>query len=404
MRRYRYVKAIIVIVILTITITGCMQKGEKARKTLTIGVEEGVEEDYKGIELLIEGFKKSHNEYDVIVKTEKDLNGVKEDIINKHFDVIVSSRKTFLRFNEQGLTKELTSYFNQNKAQGKFYNITYSYGKIGEKLFGMGMFPYSLEFVYNKLEIPKELAEVNDLESLKAFIKKSDIKIPVILPEDNNINLAISSIVYNNIIKQNSLLDVYDTEKSEYLQVFDISEMFKELNMLVTEYRMNEERFFCADKDALDKVNNGEFPIALITNRAGENNQYDQLESLSGVNVNGYKVTPPIVINYIIYAASSSENIEGINKFFDYLLKDDTYYPLVKSGLLTGNKVADSSSTGLNSMLLRTISQGGIDNIPYYINLPNKFINPLEKQIQNVLKGRFLGEEWQNAVDEAFSQ
>lgn len=404
MRKIRYFGFILLVLVLALIVTSCGQKVEKERRNLTIGVEEGKEEDYKAIELLIEGFKSTHNGYDVVVKTEKDLNGVKEDIINKHFDVIISSRKTFLRFNEQGLTKELTSYFNQNKAQGKFYNIIYSYGKIGEKLFGMGMLPYSMEFVYNKTSLPESLKEVNDLESLKSFIKEKNIKIPVVLPEDTNLELALSSIVYNNIIKQNSLLDIYDTEKSEYLQVEDISDTFKDLNMLVTEYGLNEEDFIVANKDVLEKVNSGEFTIALVSNRAGGNTQYENIESISSINMREYKVTPPIVINYMVYAVSSSENIEGINKFFDYLIKDDTYSPLVENGLLTGNKVADSSATGLNSMLLRTISQGGIDNIPYYLNLPEKFIAPLEKQVNNILQGKYTGNSWESVVEDTFIQ
>lgn len=404
MRRLRYFKVILLFLSIALIFIGCGQKGEKEKKILTIGVEESKEEDYKGVELLIQGFKETHDGYDVIVKTEKDLNGVKEDIINKHFDVIISSRKTFLRFNEQGLTKELTSYFNQNKAQSKFYNITYSYGKVGEKLFGMGMFPYSIEFVYNKESLPKEMSDVNDLEGLKSFINTTNIKIPVILPEDNTLGLALSSIVSNSIIKQNELLDIYDTEKSEYLQVADVSEMFKRLNILVSEYGMDEERFFIANRDVLNKVNEGEYPIALISNRAAGNTQYDNIESIGGIDMGEYKVTPPVVVNYIVYATSNSENIEGINKFFDYLIKDDTYYPLVKNGLLTGNKVADSSATGLNSMLLRTISQGGTDNIPYYLNLPDKFISPLEKQIKNVLQGKYSGNEWQTVVEDVFAQ
>lgn len=404
MRRQWYFGFILIILVLTLSVIGCERKNEQFKKILTIGVEEGKAEDYKGIEVLIEGFKNSHNQYDVVIKTEKDLNGIKEDIINKHFDVIISSRETFLRFNEQGLTKELTSYFNQNKAQDKFYNITYSYGKISEKLFGMGMFPYSLEFVYNKEILPNELKEVDDLESLKIFIQNSNIKIPVILPEDTNINLAISSIVFNNIIKQNSLLDIYDTEKSEYLQVADINDMFKELNNIVNEFDIDESRVFIGGKDILNKVNNGEFPLALISNRAGENNQYNNIEAISGISMENYKVTPPIMINYIVYATSSSENIEGINKFFDYLIKDDTYYPLVEMGLLTGNKIADSYASGLNATLLRTISQGGIDNIPYYLNLPQKFISPLEKYIENVLNRKYSGDEWTKVVEEAFIQ
>ena len=64
--------------------------------------------------------------------------------------MIISSRETFLTLNEYGLIKDLTSYFNQNKSQSKFYDIVFAYGKVGNKNLGMGLLPNSIEILYNK--------------------------------------------------------------------------------------------------------------------------------------------------------------------------------------------------------------------------------------------------------------
>ncbi|MDO4534999.1 MAG: extracellular solute-binding protein [Clostridium perfringens] len=376
---------------------------EKTSGTLSIALEKGQIEDLDDIKIILDNFKKSHENYTVTIIEEDDFKNIKQDIIDKKYDIVISSRNTFLTLNENGLIKDLTSYFNQNKSQSKFYDIVYAYGKVGDKNLGMGLIPSSIEILYNKNKLSDILKENNALSSLKSMITNEKLKIPYILPEDLNINLALSSIVSNNLIKENNLISIYNGDENKYLDVIDITDMFKLLNTLSKDYGLKGNKFIKSDISVLESLNNGEIPFAITTSEIAKSLDYSNIESLSNLGINDYKVTPPILSRYTVYATSSSENLQGINTFFDYMISDDTYIPLADKGVITGNKKADSNFKGLNKMFLISISKGSINNIPYYLNLPENFLKPLNAKLKDIIDyGSYNENYWKDIVYEVF--
>ena len=376
---------------------------EKASGTLNIALEKGEVEDLDDIKIILDNFKKYHENYTVSIVEEDNFKNIKDDIINKKYDIVISSRDTFLTLNENGLIKDLTSYFNQNKSQNKFYDIVYAYGKVGDKNLGMGLIPSSIEILYNKNKVLGILEKSDVLSSLKNIVNKESIKVPYILPKDLSINLAISSIVSNSLIKENNLISIYNRDENKYLDVVDITNMFKILNSLSKDYGLNGGKFIKSDISVLEDLNNGEIPFAITTSEVAKNLNYSNIESLTGLRINGYKVTPPILSRYTVYATSNSENLQGINTFFNYMITDEAYTPLVEKGIITGNKKADSNFKGLNKIFLTSISKGNINNIPYYLNLPESFLKPLNKKLENIIDyGSYKDSYWNDIVYEVF--
>ena len=385
---------------------GC--KGEESNSeekngTLSIVLEKGNVGDLENINIILENFKKAHENYSVSIIEKEDIKNIKQDIINKKYDVIISSRDTFLTLNESGLIKDLTSYFNQNKSQSKFYDIVYAYGKVGDKNLGMGLLPSSIEILYNKNKLSDYLKENNALEGLKNIINEKDIKIPYILPSDLNINLAISSIASNNLIKENNLISIYNGDKNKYLDVVDINNMFSLLNILSKDYGLSGKKFIKSDISILESLDNGKIPFAVTTSDIAKDLNYSNIESLENLEINGYKVTPPILSRYTVYATSSSENLQGINTFLDYMINDNTYIPLGEKGIITGNKKADSNFRGLNKIFLTSISKAGINNIPYYLNLPKNFLPALNEKLKDIIDyGLYNKNYWADIVYKVF--
>lgn len=403
MRQKRY-KIIILVIIMLSSLIGCTRKDNVETKKLTIALEYSDLEDFSEIRKIINEFSNTNSEYKINVQLINDMEKVKDSIIKKEVDIIISMRNSFLDLNKNGLAKDLTSYFNQNKLQDSFFNITYNYGKIGDKYFGVGLLPYSLYLVKNKnFSDEKDINSKNNIDSIFTILNKKNKKVPVILPKELSLELALSTLVANNIIKDTSLIDIYDGDKIKYSKKDEIQEIFKELSELINQYKIDGNKFYLSNEETLDKINNGEIPIALITSRAGKNKIYPNIEIVEIEKKQEYNVTPPVFINYMVYASSNSENVQGINKFLDFIMKYESYSEIVRNGYLTGNKKADILSDGLNFKFLWTISQGGINNIPYYLNLPLKFIKYLKENLKEIIFNRkYTGNEWIEIINNVF--
>lgn len=398
------------IVFIIMSVEGCQNASyipENNNKSLNIIIATNDLEDFRYIDTMLNNFKNGHKDYNVSIVKSNDLKSIKENIMNKKYDIVISSREEFLTLNEYGLIKDLTSYFNQNKSQSKFYDIVFAYGKVGSKNLGMGILPSSIEILYNKNQLGDVLEKKDNEAILKSILKNKDLKIPYVLPKDLNINLAISSVVSNSIIRENDLVSIYNGDKNKYLDVIDISNMFKELSILNYDYGINGNKLIESNIEILNNLNNGEIPFVITTSDIAKNLTYDNIKSLSNLGINGYESTPPILSRYIVYATSSSENITGINRFFDYMISDDTYKDIANDGVLTGNKKADSNLnlTGLNKVFLTAIAKGNENNIPYYLNLPKKFMEPLNDKLTEIIDyNKYSSNYWIEIVDEVFNK
>lgn len=399
---------VILSVILIITSLGCTaKKNEKSKgDSLSILIEDSSTSDIDKINKVIEGFKGIYKEWQVNVTTEGDQDKLKEFIDSKKFDLFICKRNTLLKGAKEGTLKDSTSYFQQNAIGDKFYNINISYGRMENKNYGVGLFPYSIAFIYNKNEVGKNLVEgksVEDLISLTSIINSKDFKIPIILPKELNEGMAISAVVANNVVESSALEKMYDVGKEKYKNEIKLQEVFNTLSKLSKDYKLSNQYIYRADTNVLKDIESGVLPFAFVsTSLVNDIKESVNIKTLSGVDISQVKISPPVVIEHIVCALGSSKNESQINKFFDYLLDNDTFKDFAKDDIITGNKNSDAEIKGLTREMLWTVNNAKENNIVYYKNLPMFFIDPLNKKVNMLINGEYTGNEWNEVVDQAY--
>ena len=399
---------IILCIVLIITSLGCTGKKEEkpTGDSISILIEDSSTSDIDKINRVIDGFKGIHKDWKVDVTTEQDQNKLKEFIDSKKFDLFICKRNTLLKGAKEGILKDSTSYFQQNAIGDKFYNINISYGRMENKNYGLGLFPYSIAFIYNKNEVGKNLVEgksVEDLISLTSMVNNKDFKIPVILPKELNEGMAISAVVANNVIESSQLEKMYDVGKEKYKNEIKLQDVFNTLNKLSKEYKLSSQYIYRADSNVVKDIESGIVPFAFIaTSLAKEIKESVNIKTLSGIDTSQVKISPPVIIEHIVCALGSSKNESQINKFYDYLLDNNTFKEFAKDNIITGNKNSDAEVKGLTREMLWTINNAKENNIVYYKNLPMFFIDPLNKKVNMLINGEYTGREWNEVVDQAY--
>lgn len=399
---------VILCVILIITSLGCTAKKNEKFKGDSLGIliEDSSTSDMDKINKVIEGFKGIYKDWQVNVTTEGDQDKLKEFIDSKKFDLYICKRNTLLKEAKEGIIKDSTSYFQQNAIGEKFYNINVSYGRMENKNYGLGLFPYSISFIYNKNEIGKNLVEGKsaiDLISLTSIINRKDFKIPVILPKELNEQMAISAVIANNVVESSTLEKMYDIGKEKYKNEIKLQEVFNTLSKLSKDYKLSNEYIYRADANVIKDIESGIVPFGFIsTSLAKDVKESVNIETLSGVDSSQLKISPPVIIEHIVCALGSSKNESQINKFYDYLLDDDTFKEFAKDNVITGNKNSDAEIKGLTRQMIWTVNNAKENNIVYYENLPKFFMEPLNKKISTLINGEYTGVEWNEVVDKAY--
>ncbi|MGL5244054.1 MAG: hypothetical protein ACRC7R_02585, partial [Sarcina sp.] len=304
MQRIRKYISLTLVLVLSIIFISCKSlKHKDDSKTVNIIVEQQSTDDMEALKDILKGFKDKYNNYNVNIKETTSIEEIKKYIKEKEGDIIICNRPNFLELHKLGLISELTSYFENSKLQDEFYNIISSYGKIGEKFYGMALLPYSLEFIYNENAISKlvENNNINNLNDLLIFFKNHNINIPVILPKELNVEMAISTLIANSIIKENNIVDIYDGEKGMQNNITVINEVLNTLSNFKEKKEMNFDLFYYAKEDVLNSLEIGEKPIALVTSLIGVGNkEFENLSFLGEINKEMIKTTPPIFSNYIV--------------------------------------------------------------------------------------------------------
>lgn len=87
----------------------------------------------------------------------------KKDISEKKMDLIFTNESNMIALQNEGLLKDVDIYLKKNKIDENFHKIIYSVGRHNDKYYGIGLVPYTVEFLYNKdklkelkLEEPKD--------------------------------------------------------------------------------------------------------------------------------------------------------------------------------------------------------------------------------------------------------
>lgn len=401
--------SLVIVLILLFSMIGCSRDKKSQQKgSLNIIIENNATADMEGVNSLISLYKKDHSNIDIKVENINSFNKIKKEISSKkEHDVLICNRSIMIELAREGLISDITNNLATNKATEKFNNIVLSYGRIDNKYYGLGTIPYSIQFIYNKNEASKYgiNADSEDIGSIAKLSKDKNIKIPVVLPKEIDLPLALSIVAANNTVDEMELEKNFDVGKDKYKQVTSMQDVFKLLNAMNKDYGITKDTLYKADNSAIKKVEDGEIPFAFVTSLAGkELEESKNIKTLSGKLLSASKVNPPIVVEHVICSVQNAPDKEEINRFLDFITKNEPYEKLGKEGIMTGNKQGNTFLKGFSQEMIWPLSVANENNIAYYYNIPSKMQPFLLDTVNKVFDGTYNGNEWNTIVENTYKQ
>ena len=145
------------------------------------------------------------------------------------------------------LLSDLKSAYEKNNISDRYYDIIGSYGRVGDKYYGIGVVPYSVELLYNKDNLEKlKISNPNNLEQWLNVLKQINgkgIKTPVVLTEDIDANGFLFSLIASKVINIHDLEENYDSGEESYKKMKAMQDIFNEFNLLTKNNGIDSEFF-----------------------------------------------------------------------------------------------------------------------------------------------------------------
>lgn len=396
---------IFIMIIFSICCTSCKKNPNREEKLLNLYIDIKDTHSLNIINIIIDEYKKDNPSSKVNVKNSLGGKMISEDI-NKgsEADILFTKRNTMIELSQKGLISEMTPYFEENKIRDRFYKILSEYGRIGDKYYGIGLIPYSVEIVYNnqalsnlKLKVPNNLTEFSNI-LLK--LKENSIRVPVLLTEDLNTNVALASIYINSKVKSRVLESSYDSNESSLLRISDIQIALNDINALVKGGALDKNSFEMGKEITINNINKGSIPIMICIS------YYNSIFASTGLEVvnnfsfdNNAKANVPVIVNCLMSIPTNGKNSDEAMNFIKYALSDETQKKLSYKGFITGNIKANESMSGIGKSMAKHLYSSNEDSIVFNYNMPEFLSNELISKISNILMGKYTGKEWKEIVN-----
>ncbi|GKU25628.1 ABC transporter substrate-binding protein [Clostridium folliculivorans] len=409
MKKIKNIVFIVLIIILNCNLVfGCSKGKEEPKGKLSVLIQNNASQDVDVINTLIANYKKAHSQIEIKIENMTENEKIEKVTVDKpDYDVLICERNMMISMARQGYLSDISSNVSNNKMIDKFYSIVSTYGRIDDKYYGIGVMPYSLNFIYNRQQAAgyiKNSDEI-DLMSLLRMSKEKNVKIPIVLPKEMDISLAVASIIADNMINEADLEKNFDIGQEKYKKLSQMQEVFKFMNTLYKDYGVSVDKFILSDSSIVKKVESGEVPFALVTTLSSK--EIDESKNIAIVNnniIDSSKVNPPVIIDHLVCQLQNAKNKDEVVRFLDYLSDDESYKALGKEGIITGNRSANSELKGLQSQMIWPISIANENNIVFYHNLPYKMKPHIVEQTKNLINGVYSGSEWQTIVDKTYTE
>lgn len=408
--RIKKIISIMLSAIICISLCSCKKRneGRSKEKGLNLYVDIKDKNSLSIIKFLIEEYTKRNpksklNINDVLGGE----NSIVEDISKgKEADVVITSRNTMIELSQKGLLGDMSQYYERNKIGEKNYNIMSSYGRVMDKYYGIGVVPYTMEIFYNTDALSK-LGEkvpenISNLLALAKKLKDKNIRIPVVVPEDLDINLALSSIAASNKVKLSDLDNAYENKKA-YKEIKEMQSVFNDINIVKNKAKIDKNSFEIGNESTFTSMKNGSVPIVISTsyyyNNLKEGN-IDLVKNLQGAN--NTKFNMPVIVNTLLCVPTNGKNTEEAGKFIKFILEESTQEKLVKKGHISGSKKANAELQGIGEDIVKHLSNANDNSILYIYSLPKKFQRPISAKIDSILAGKYSKKEWEEILDEVY--
>lgn len=397
------------IILLIIPCLSCQKKDKTNKeKNLNIYIDIKDKSALNIIKFLTDEYKKDNP--DSKLKVNDVLGGgnnIASDISKgTEADLILTSRNTMIELSEKGLISDMEQYYEKNKITEKFYSVMSAYGRINDKYYGLSILPYSFEVYYNSDALNKlgitNLSNIKDVLNTTKKLNNNNVRIPVVIPEDLDINILLSSIVASNSIKITSLDSIYDN-KNEYSKMKDMQGIFNTIYKVSVENTINKNLFELGNENSFTALENGNIPIVISTSY-----YYSKIKDTKVTLIGDYKIVPemkekiPVIVNSVLCMPTNGKNSEEAGKFIKFVISDDTQQMLSKKGYITGNKKINEKSIGVPSIIAAHLSKADDNSIIFTSSMPYKLQGIISSKIDNILQGKYTGSEWEDIINEAY--
>lgn len=351
---------------------------------------------------LLDKYKENNSEVNLQVITKDDI----KDAINKKEispDILITTRCSFIEIFKENELQAIDEIIKEEKYNENFYNINSSSARLQDKYYGIGVFPYTIDFLYNpkaleklNIKVPEDSEEVLNL--LKA-IKDKNIKIPYILPGEVSMELALSSYIANSLLISSQLKDIYGGSEDEYKKLESMQQMFSIINSIVSSGQFNINNFYEGTEHNIEELENGDIPILIGTSYLSKNiNKVNSIKTISNINLTENTMFSPVGLGAMISLYAEGKNKDSSRKLLGYLVKEEMYSDLAKEGVITANKNLDMSLEGVRGAMAKNIVNANENNVFYFYNLPKKYLSKLKEELKEVMNNKYDGNEWNDII------
>jgi len=407
---YKATISIISIIIFMVNTTGCAKKEklksseEKQKINLYIDLKD--KESLEIIRSVLDEFNKENNDKELIINNLAVDNKLEEDLIQGKLDMIIVCRKKMLTLSQKGLLSDMAPVHSNIKINEKYYNITSSYGRIGDKYFGIGLMPSSIEILYNtealkklNLEPPKNIKEA--MEIVKK-LNAAETKIPVKLPEEIDIKLLPAAFIFTNVANMEKVQEAYGASKEGYLKL-QLQPVFDALNTLIKDGYANADTFEVATDSTVERLINGDIPIMVADSTVSKKLKDSKVEVVKEFTMDDKKIKNPVICSGLVCIPANSKNEETVNDIIKFIFDDKTQEKLADMGYITTNKEVNKKkwTESPNKDIALHLEEADADSIFFLHNFPEEFEPNLESAVINILEGKYTGKEWEEIVNKS---
>lgn len=397
------------LVLLVFGIVGCSSRKEVSKdRQLNIYVDIKDKESQNILKFIIDEYKNSNSKLKLNINNAMGGN-IEEDIGKSNdTDIVITSRSKMLKLTRKGLLSDMGNYYDENTINDRYYRIINAYGRFDDKYYGIGLIPYSIEILYNKSAVNKlglkSTIVMSDMKDILKKLSDTSNRVPVLLPEDLDINSGLSSIIFCNKISMRKLESKYDSGANSYKSLSEVQQGFDTISDLIKNGSINKNTFEIGNESSINRFLRGDIPI-IISSSYYANNFKDSNINIVGDDINNLssKLNVPVICNSIISVPVNSKNGEEISNFIKFALGDDIQKKLVQKGFISGDKKANISIKEVARVsIVKHLENSTEDSVIFAYNVPEKLSSSVSAKIEQMLSGKITKKEWEEAVDDVY--
>lgn len=404
--------SVLLVFIMLFSLSACKagkDKKEGNQKKLNIFLDTTDEYSYKVIKFLIDDYKKDNPDVEIKVN---DVLGDKSNImetinLGTKIDVMFTNRNTLIELSKNGVLSDMQGAYTDNDINDRYYKIIGSYGRIGDKYYGIGVVPYSIELLYNKANLEKlKIASPNNLEQWLSVLKQINgkaVKTPVVLTEDIDVNGALFSLIASKTINIHEIEESYDSGAESYKKLIDVQGIFNEFNLLTKNNGITKNSFELGNEQSVNNFNNGDSPLLVCTsyyNSKLNGNNIGVIENYD--NDSNYGSNVPIIINSLLSVPINAKNGDSVDAFIKYIYSDEVQARIVQKGIISGNKIANNKVSGIGKSMVQHMYKANDNSMLILYNLPEKIKNNVIIALKRIVDGGYNSKEWEDILKESY--